>query len=226
MRQRELETARARLISPEDIDPLDPDACCIMVRAPIDGQVLAVHHESEQVVSAGTPLIDLGDPSEVEIVAELLSSDAVRVPPGASARIDGWGGPAALAATVRRVEPAGFTKVSALGIEEQRVRVVLDFDDPPETRPGLGHGYRVVAHITVERIDDTVLVPLGALFRRGAQWSVFVVDGDGNAAERPVEIGERTTRQAVVESGLEPGERVILHPSDRVADGVAVEERE
>jgi HlyD family secretion protein len=225
VRQRELESARARLIGPETIAEDDPDACCILVRAPTTGQVLTVHHESEQVVSAGTPLVDLGDAERLEIVAELLSSDAVRIRPGAAARVDGWGG-RALPATVRRVEPAGFTRVSALGIEEQRVRVVLDFDDPPDERAGLGHGYRVVVHVVVDRIEEAVLVPLGALFRRGAAWAVFVVAEDGRAVERTVQIGARTSQQAVVEAGLEPGDRVILHPRDRVTEGQPVAERQ
>ena len=169
--------------------------------------------------------MDLGDPRALEIVTEILSSDAVRISAGAPARIDGWGGTGALEATVRRVEPAGFTKVSALGIEEQRVRVVLDFDSPVGERAALGHGYRVMTHIVIERIEDAVLVPLSAMFRRGANWSVFVIDAEGFARERIIEIGERTNREAVVSSGLESGERVVLHPSDRVSDGIRVENR-
>jgi HlyD family secretion protein len=124
------------------------------------------------------------------------------------------------------VEPAAFTKTSALGIEEQRVRVVLDFDGPPEERAALGHGYRVMVHIVVRRIDDALMVTLGALFRRGDNWSVFVVNAEGRARERAVTIGDRTNRAAVLLSGLEVGERVILHPSDRVSDGVRVRERD
>lgn len=225
MRERELESARARLIEPDGTDAADPEDCCVMVRAPIDGQVLALHLESEQVISAGTSPVDIGEPRNLEVVAELLSSDAVRIATGAPARIDGWGGPA-LSARVRRIDPAGFTEISALGIEEQRVRVMLDFEDPPDERDGLGHDYRVVAHITANRFEDVVLVPLGALFRRGDAWAVFIVDADGRAIERIVEIGGRTTRQAVVEAGLEPGDRVVLHPGDRLADGRRVAERD
>ncbi len=227
VRQRELETARARLVGPESdlLAEDDPEACCVLVRAPVNGQILEIHVESEQVVSAGTPLVDIGDPQRLEVVAELLSSDAVRIAAGAPARIDGWGGPE-LSATVRRVDPAGFTKVSALGIEEQRVRVVLDLDEPPEARSGLGHDFRVVTHITVERVEDAVLAPIGALFRRGAAWAVFVIDADDRAQERNIELGPRTTRLAVVEAGLEAGDRVILHPSDRVRDGTRVIERD
>lgn len=223
--QHGLKMAQARLVGPHADDPREgDDDCCLSVYAPVDGRVLTIHHESEQVVNAGTALIDIGNPQEIEVVAELLSSDAVRVSPGASARIDGWGG-SPLAARVREVEPAGFAKTSALGIEEQRVRVILDFDGPPKERPGLGHGFRVMSHITVGRVENALLVPLGALFRRGDTWAVFVMGGDGVARERAVGIGERTNREAVVLKGLEEGERVILHPSDRISDGARVEER-
>jgi HlyD family secretion protein len=223
--QHGLKMAQARLVGPqvEDLREVEDD-CCLSVYAPVDGRVLTIHHQSEQVVQAGAPLIEIGDPRQLEVTAELLSSDAVRISPGASARIDGWGGPP-LAARVRHVEPAGFAKTSALGIEEQRVRAILDFAAPPEKRSGLGHGYRVMTHITIGRVDDALLVPLGALFRRGEAWAVFVAGSDGAAHERRVEIGERTNREAVVVKGLELGERVILHPSDRISDGVRVEER-
>ncbi len=227
VRQQELQIAQARLVGPHAATPGDPDpaSCCLLLRAPIDGEVLTVMHRSEQVVAAGTPLLELGDVRRIEVVVEMLSSDAARVRPGFPAIIDGWGGAMALPATVRRVEPAGFTKVSALGIEEQRVLVVLDLVGPPEDRPGLGHGYRVMAHVTLERVQDALLLPLGALFRRGDAWAVYVVDGSGRARERRVDIGARTGREAVVLSGLEAGERVILHPGDRVADGTAIAER-
>ncbi len=202
------------------------DECCLPIFAPVDGRVLAVHHESEQVVAAGTALVDIGDPRELEVVADLLSSDAVRIPEGAAARIDGWGGQKPLEGRVRHVEPAGFTKVSALGIEEQRVRVILDFAGAPDERPTLGHGYRVMTHIAVERVEDAPLVPLGALFRRGDAWSVFVAGADGYASERVVQIGQRTSREAVVLSGLEAGERVVLHPSDRISEGTRLRERD
>jgi HlyD family secretion protein len=226
MRRRELETARARLIGPDTLELADdPGACCILVRAPVDGRVLNLFHESEQVVAAGTPLLEVGDPGNLEVVVEMLSSDAVRVAPGAFARIEGWGRPEPLTATVRRVEPAGFTKISALGIEEQRVRVILDIGTPRSARAELGHGYRVIAHVTVEQVRDATLAPISALFRHGDAWAVYVVDGDDRATRRIVEIGARTNREAVVRSGLEPGERVILYPGDRVADGVRVTER-
>lgn len=224
--QHGLKMAQARLVDPlADNRQEGNDDCCLSVYAPVDGRVLTVHHQSELVIAAGTPLIDIGDPRQIEVIVELLSSDAMRISEGARARIEGWGGPRPLEARVRHVEPAGFTKTSALGIEEQRVRVILDFDSPPDERAGLGHGYRVMAHIAVTRIEDAALVPLGALFRRGDNWSVFLADAEGRARERVVTIGERTYREAVILSGLEAGDRVIVHPSDRVSDGARVRER-
>lgn len=222
--------AKARMMGPDVDDRRTGEGdgegdCCLPMYAPVDGRVLTVHHESEQVVSAGTALIEIGDPRQLEVVADLLSSDAVRVAEGAVARIDGWGGPKPLAAKVRTVEPAGFTKVSALGIEEQRVRVILDFEGSPDERPRLGHGYRVMTHVAVEQIADAVLVPLAALFRRGDTWAVFVADTDDRARERVVTLGARTSREAVVLTGLEAGERVVLHPSDRVLENARLRER-
>jgi HlyD family secretion protein len=225
VRKRELESAKARLIGPESPQDADGDeSCCVEVTAPETGEVPNLVTESEQVVPAGTPLVEIGDPHNLEIVVDLLSSDAVRVPPNAEARIDGWGGDT-LRAKVRRIESAGFTKVSALGIEEQRVKAVLDLVDPPSAWSGLGHGYRVVIHIVVAR-EDALLVPLGALFRRGDSWAVFTVDADNRARRRNVILGARNTRNAAVQDGLEDGERVVLHPSDRIADGVKVTIRE
>jgi HlyD family secretion protein len=175
------------------------------------------------VVQAGAPLIEIGDPSNLELTVDLLSRDAVRVEAGAAARVENWGGEP-LNARVRRIEPAGFTKVSALGIEEQRVKVVLDFTDPPDRWQRLGHGFRVIVRITVWKEDRVPLVPLGSLFRSGDAWAVFKVV-DGRARRQLVEIAERNLRHARIVGGLTEGETVILHPSDRVADGVRVEER-
>lgn len=223
VRRRELESARAQLIQPgQGGEPAT--ACCIDVRAPVDGRVLKLIAESEQVVPAGSPLVEIGDPGNLEIVVDLLSRDAVRVEPGQAARIESWGGEPVLAARVRRVEPTGFTKVSALGIEEQRVKVVLDFVDPPETWRRLGHVFRVVARIVVWRGENIVNVPIGALFRSGDAWAVFVV-ADGRARLRPIVVGERNQRHARVVSGLSEGEMVVLHPSDSVRDGIRTEPR-
>ncbi|WP_372422276.1 efflux RND transporter periplasmic adaptor subunit [Salinarimonas chemoclinalis] len=224
VRVRELESARANLIQPGG----ESDAsatCCIQVRAPVSGRVLSVLVESEQVVQPGTPLVEVGDPDRLEVVVDLLSRDAVRVAPGAPAIIDDWGGEPTLEARVVRVEPTAFTEVSALGIQEQRVRVVLALLDPAAAQGKLGHRYRVVARIVVWQEDGVLQVPLGALFREGGDWAVFVVE-DGVARVRPVTLGERTMRAAQVLSGLAPGETVILHASDRIVPGTAVAARE
>lgn len=220
VRRRELESARAQLIQPGQPGGRGPE-CCIEVTAPVDGRVLRIIAESEQVVQPGAPLVEIGDPHDLEIVVDLLSRDAVRVEPGAEARIDGWGGEGSLAAKVRRIEPSGYTKVSALGIEEQRVKVVLDFTDPPATWARLGHDYRVVVRITVWRGEGVPQVPIGALFRDGDSWAVFVLADDGRIRLRRIEIGERNARHARVVSGLAEGERVVLHPGEGVRDGVA-----
>ena len=225
LRRQELESAKARLIGPEQKNLLDTGgSCCVEVRAPVNGRVLQIDKESEQVVMAGEPLLRIGDPRDLEIVVDLLSTDAVKVKPGALARVEGWGGPTPLAARVRRIDPAGFTKVSALGIEEQRVNTVLDLTSPKDQLPPLGHDFRVFVRITVWESQDAAQVPLSALFRQGKNWAVFRV-ADGVARITTVKIGHRNTRMAEILDGLEPGARVILHPSDKVAEGTKVEER-
>jgi HlyD family secretion protein len=219
VRRRELESAKAQLIQPgQSSAELRSAVCCVQVRSPIDGRVLRIIAESEQVVQAGAPLLELGDPADLEIVVDFLSRDAVRIRPGAPARIESWGGDKILDARVKRIEPTGFTKVSALGIEEQRVKVILDFTGPAAGREQLGHNYRVIARVAVWRDENVVLVPLGALFREGENWAVFAVEG-GRAQRRIVKIGERNLRSAQVLDGLAPGAQVVLHPSDRVHDG-------
>ncbi|MGD9942350.1 MAG: efflux RND transporter periplasmic adaptor subunit [Burkholderiaceae bacterium] len=194
----------------------------VSVLAPTSGEVLRVPQESERVVAAGTPLLDVGDPTRLEIVAELLSSDAVKVAPGAPALIDAWGGEQPLRATVRRVEPFGFTKISALGVEEQRVNVLLDFAEPREAWHRLGHGYRATVRIEIWRADDVLRVPVGALFRDGDRWAVFTIDERKRARLTPLEIGRMNETFGEVRSGLEAGARVVLHPSDKISDGVRV----
>ncbi len=226
VRQRELEAARARLVSPvEDMlaSPLGA-GCCIDVRSPEDGRVLKVLVTSEQAVQMGTPLVEIGNPGEQEIIVDLLSTDAVRVREGALATIDGWGDSRSLPAKVRRIESAGFTKVSALGIEEQRVRVVLDFDPPRDQQVRLGHEFRVFVRIRVWDSEDVTRVPVGALFRQDGRWSVFKLK-DNRAWSTTIEINHRNAETAEVTGGLASGDRVILHPSDRVQSGVRVVER-
>jgi HlyD family secretion protein len=200
--------------------PCATPGTCIDVRAPVAGEVLRVLEESERVVLSGAPLLELGDPKAIEIVVDVLSADAVRIRPGAELWVEDWGGERPLRAAVRRVEPSGFTKVSALGVEEQRVNVIADFVDTPD---GLGDGYRIEARIVVWQADDVLRVPSSALFRHGEGWAAFVLDG-AVARRRELEVGARGPFEAEVKGGLAEGERVVLHPSDRLADGVRVRE--
>jgi HlyD family secretion protein len=218
MRQRELETAKANLI--EGTAGADDANCCIEVRAPVSGQVLQVMTPNEQVVQAGTPLATLGDPADLEVAVDLLSRDAVVVNIGDPASIEDWGGPP-LKAVVERIDPAAVTKVSALGIEEQRVTTVLRLLDPPAVRVRLGHDFRVVARITVWHANNLLAVPNGALFRQDGDWAVYKVEG-GSARIAKVELGRRNSDYAELLDGLAAGDQVILHPSDHVSDGVAV----
>jgi len=214
----------ARLIDPSSaVNPSNP-GCCIQLRAPVSGRVLKINQESEAPVQAGTPLIEIGDPLDLDVVADLLSTDAVQIKIGAPVRIDGWGGPS-VRGRVTKVDPAGFLKVSALGIEEQRVRTTIDFADPPEVWSRLGHDYRVIVHVTAWSAPDVVIVPVAALFRRGENWAVYTVK-DGRAQVRPIIIGHRNNRSAEVLSGLSAGNSVILHPSDKIEQGTAVAQRE
>ncbi len=196
----------------------------LVIPSPINGRVLRVFQESAVVVTAGTPLVELGDPLDLEIVVDLLSTDAVRVSPGAIMILEHWGGGDPLLARVRLVEPAAFLKLSALGVEEQRVNVIGDFVDPVEKRAGLGDAYRVEARIVTWQGDDVLRIPIGALFRRAGQWAVFVADGS-RAALRQLELGHLNEEHAEVRDGLAETDRVILHPGDRVRDGVRIRER-
>jgi HlyD family secretion protein len=215
----------ARLIDPATAATIPEDpVCCVQIRAPVTGRVLKIVQESEAVVQAGSPLIEIGNPLDLDVVADLLSSDAVQITVGAPVVIDGWGG-RPLKGRVTRVDPAGFLKVSALGIEEQRVHVTIDFVDPAETWSRLGHDYRVVVHVTVWKADEALVVPVGALFRSGDSWAVFALR-DGRARAVPVQIGQRNNRSAEIASGLVEGDRVVLHPSDRVTNGTRIAERE
>jgi HlyD family secretion protein len=218
VRQRELESARAALMQGDAAE--DPAQCCVEITAPLSGRILRVLTESEQIVAPGAPLMEIGDPADLEVEVEMLSRDAVRVAKGTRAVIDAWGGPP-LAATVQRVDPSAVTKVSALGIEEQRVTVILTLDGNPADRVALGDGFRVIARIALWRGEDLVAVPVGALFRDGSDWAVYAVR-DGRAQVQPVRLGERNNAFAEVISGLAPGDIVILHPSDTVSEGVRV----
>jgi HlyD family secretion protein len=224
VRSSELEQARARLLAPGAATARRADCDCVLVRSPVSGSVLRVRLESEGTVASGAPLVEIGDSRRLEVVADLLSTDAVRVKAGQRVLIEGWGGARPIEAVVRRVEPFGFTKVSALGVEEQRVNVVIDFTDPPELWRRLGHGYRVEPRIVLWESADVLKVPLSALFRQGEQWAVFV-DRGGRAQLTEVRIGHENGLEAEVVAGLETGTRVVLHPSDRVSDGVRIRQR-
>ncbi|GGF64018.1 HlyD family secretion protein [Mameliella alba] len=218
-----LESAQAVLAEPEQA-PGDGD-CCLPILAPADGVVLSVEGESARPVMAGAPLLSIGDPDDLEIVVDLLSSQATRLAPGASVEVGRWGGEGTLAAELRLIEPAARTVVSALGIEEQRVDAVLDFTSPPEMRAGLGQAYAVFVRIEEWRTEDALLIPLSAIFRREGQWFTYVL-ADGTAHEISIEIGRRDGRSAEVLAGVKAGDRVILHPPDTVGDGVEVVERD
>jgi len=180
-----------------------------------------VTQESETIVQPGAPLLDIGDPRDLEVVVDVLSTDAVEIRPDAAVAIIHWGGPESLAGRVRRIEPAAFTKISTLGVEEQRVNVLIDIVSPAEQWARLGDAYQVDAQIVVFTQDSAIIVPAGALFRRGDGWSVYVVN-DGRAQIREVQVLRRSGRFAAIASGLNEGEAVIVYPSDRVASGVRV----
>ena len=212
----ELERARARLMRPS----MQASMGTVMVSAPADGVVLRRLRESESVVPAGEPLLELGDPRQLDIVVDVLSADAVRVDVGARAMIEQWGEETVLSAKVRRIEPAGFTKLSALGVEEQRVNVMLEPSDPAACA-ALGDAYRVDVRIVIWEAQDVLKVPTSALFRQGDQWAVYALHM-GRARQTVVEIGHQTPREAEVTTGLSEAMQVIVHPGDLIRDGVRV----
>jgi HlyD family secretion protein len=216
-REARAELARARAAIASD---LPAGGQPVAARAPAAGRVLRVLRRSAGPVAAGAPLLELGDVARLEISAELLSSDAAKVRPGARATITGWGGPQPLPARVRRIDPAAFTKVSALGLEEQRVQVILDLTGPPPA--GLGHDYRVDVVAVVWEGQNVIRVPATALFRIDDRWAVFVVR-DGRARRTPVTIGPTDGTWTVATEGVSDGDTVITQPSDAITDGTRVE---
>lgn len=213
----EVEVASAALLAANQSE--SPARAAVKVQAPTRGKVLRVVEESERVVVAGAPLVELSNPSMLEVVIELLSTDAVKVSPGAHVFIEEWGGSEALEARVRMIEPSAFTKVSALGIEEQRVNVVADLTTPAAA---LGDGYRVEGRITVWQADNVLQVPVSALFRQGESWCLFVVE-NGEASLRQVEVGQRTPFEIEIKSGLDEGAQLIIHPSNQIQEGLRIE---
>jgi HlyD family secretion protein len=192
------------------------------LQAPVASRVLRVNHESEGVVAAGEALIEIGDPDRLEVAVDVLSQDAVRIRPRSRVLFYRWGGDTPLEGVVRTVEPAGFTKISALGVEEQRVWIIADLVSPRDRWRSLGDGYRVEAHFILWQNRDVLQAPASALFHHDDHWTIFVVE-NGRARLRRVEIGHRNGLVAEIVSGLRAGERVILHPDDRIEDGVRVQ---
>lgn len=222
-REYELQTAQATLMNPnvEQHAAAESGDCCFVVRSPVDGSILKIFQESETIVAAGAPLAEIGDPRDLEIVADFLSRDAVRVTPGDAVVIENWGGDGELEGRVRLIEPFGVTKVSSLGVEEQRVNIVIDLTSPPKSWLRLGHGYHLDAEIILWRGEGTIRVPITALFRSGAEWAAFRVE-NGRARLTKVEIGRMNDRYAQVLAGIAVGDLVILHPSNKIADDVRV----
>lgn len=194
----------------------------VPVRSPASGRVLKVVQESAGVVAAGQPLLEVGDPGELEVEVEVLSRDAVRIEPAGRVLFERWGGDEVLEGVVRTVEPTGFTKVSALGVEEQRVLVIADIHSPPEAWRRLGDGYRVEAKFVVWEREDALTAPASALFRRDGGWAAFVVE-DGRARQRAVTIGQGSGLFTEVLGGLAAGDLVIVHPDSAVDDGARVQ---
>lgn len=214
----ELQLARARLSAPAS------SGRSVQIVSPIDGVVLKRFRESESVVPVGEPLLEIGEPTRIEVVADLLSTDAVRVSPGAEVLVEQWGGSHTLHGRIRRVEPSGFMKVSALGVEEQRVNVIIDFADPAAAGK-LGDGYRVEVRVVLWQEDDVLKVPVGSLFRQGEEWAVFVVDA-GRVRRQVVQLGQRNENEGQIIGGLGAGATVVLHPPDTLTDGARIIVRE
>ena len=230
MREAELANAQAQLIGFDDQGLAEAlaevGASDIPLRAPVDGRILRVVEESETSLAAGAPVLEIGNiAQDLQVAVDLISSDAVQVVPGARVMLEDWGGPGALEAQVERIAPLGTTEVSALGVEEQRVRVILRFMAPPEARAALGHGYRVLARIVIWEEADTLQIPQSAAFREGGDWAVFRVEG-GRAVRVPVTLGHGNGVQVQLLDGLGEGDAIVLYPPADLADGDLVAQRQ
>lgn len=219
----ELEKAQAALRY-SAADSVGPVGKVVMVRTPVGGSVLKIHHKSEGVVPSGEPLIDIGDPQKIEVEVEVLSRDAVKIRPGTTVLFKRWGGDKDLMGKVRIVEPEGFTKISSLGVEEQRVLAIVDITSADESLPRLGDGYRVEASFIIWEGAQVLQVPASALFRKQDGWAVFVIK-NGRAYLREVKVGQRTGLAAEIVSDLSEGEAVVAHPDSSIGDGVRVRSR-
>ncbi len=224
-RQFELAQARAHLVSPAEIQTKDTDCKCVTILSPITGKILQVLHESEGVISMGTPLVEIGNPADLEIVVDFLSSDAVRIQPSQRVLIEEWGGAYTLQGIVRKIEPFGFTKTSALGIDEQRVNVIIDLVDPSERWQRLAHGYQVEARVVLWENENVTQVPLTSLFRDGKEWAVYV-EHDGRAKLQHVILGQRNGLQAEILDGITTDMYVISHPSNQIVDNIRIQARD
>ncbi len=223
MRLFEYERAKAQLLSPAATRSERQDCECVNITSPINGKVLNVLNRSEGVVQAGTALVEIGDPVDLEIVVELLSFDAVRVKPGQQVIVTNWGGEEALFGQVRLIEPVGFKKISALGIEEQRVNVIVAFTSDFQQRQRLGHGYQVDVDIILSELNDVLTIPITALFRENDNWALYAVV-DGQIEKRQVQIGLKNAYNAHVISGISEGEQFIVHPNEQTIEGARVEQ--
>lgn len=214
----EVQQAEAALLRSKPATSPEKGAQRFVIRSPVDGNVLRVIQKSATIIQPGSQLVEVGDARDLEVVVDVLSADAARIRPGAKAILEHWGGDKPLEGRVRVVEPSGFTKVSALGVEEQRVNVVIDLIDSPTSRATLGDAFRVEAKIVIWEHANALQVPVGALFRDGQHWAVFVVENH-RAALRHIDVGYNNGLSAEIRAGLEPGEQVIMHPSDKIRVG-------
>lgn len=217
----ELQQARALLVRGQPGGNVDQAP--LVITSPVDGRVLRVFQESSRVVPGGLALLEVGDPTDLELRIEVLSRDGVAIQPGARVIVEQWGGPTSLEARVRLVEPSAFTKISALGVEEQRVYVVADFTSPVSQRPTLGDNYRIEARVVVWEGKNILRVPAGALFQRGGAWQTFAVIG-GKTMIKTVKVGRTNGLETEITDGLGDGERVVVYPGDKVAEGTRVRE--
>ncbi len=217
----ELEQARVAL---RNFSAVRSQGNAVAVSSPVNGAVFRIYHESEGAVNIGAPLMDLGDPKNLEVRVEVLSSDAVKIRQGTHVLFKRWGNDEPLTGRVRLVEPAGFTKISSLGVEEQRVLVIVDITSPPEQWSVLGDGFRMEAHFTIWEDDNVLQIPASALFRAGKDWAVFV-EHDGKARKRVIEIGQRNGLTAQIISGLKENEKVIAYPDDTISEGTKIRQR-
>ncbi len=220
-----LASANATLLQPNKNESLATSNCQLCIHSPVDGRVLRILHKSESIVPVGTALVEIGDPADLEVNIEMLSTNAVKVKVGDQALIKRWGGTEDIKARVKLIEPSGFTKISALGVEEQRVNVILSFIDPIEKWQSLGDAFRVEAAIIIDRAENVLLIPLSALFRQNEIWSVFKVV-DGKVVLQNVEVGRTNDRMVEIKQGLALGENIITHPGNKINEGVRVERRE